>query len=110
MLRYTPWYATLRYAIRYDMQHFYLLRYMVVDFQKNVFSMKTLKEIKKINEKIALLDNSLTEGTCTEASLHYDEYGSPGWLKNVLRIKPLKEIKKQYIKKLRLQRIEQRRK
>ena len=48
------------------------------DFQKNVYSMKTLKEIEKINEKIALLDNSLTEETCTEASLHYCKYGSPG--------------------------------
>ena len=35
--------------------------------------MKSLKEIKKINEKIALLDNSLAEETCTEASLHYNE-------------------------------------
>ena len=40
MLRYTLWYTTLRYAIRYDMQYFYLLRYMVVELCDATLSSK----------------------------------------------------------------------
>ena len=61
--------------------------------------LKPLRKLKKKKRKNSAYRQFVNGEICTEASL-YNEYGSPGWPKNVLRIKPLKEIKKEFIQKI----------
>ena len=64
------------------------------DFQKNVHSINPFEEIKKINKKITLLENTSMKKRSIRSNVYYDGYGSYDCPKKCLPIKPLKEVEK----------------